>query len=330
MTTPLTNPTVSILIAARNEEQNILNLLNSVSMLNYPENKLEVLIGDDGSTDQTAKLVREFILNKPQIKLYDIQPSTTHLRGKTNALTQLAKIATGDYFFFTDADITLPVNWVENMLTGFRENVGVVVGSTVTSPISLFARCQGIEWLSVLNFMEICGRFNIPTTGMGNNMAVSRKAYEAVGGYDSIPFSIVEDYALYNAIVKKGFGFKHLYKEEVLTFTEPPEDYFRQRKRWVSGGVKSRSPLLIVAFLQALLLPFTFILLTFNQAAGQFLLLTAFCINILLGFVALLNIRLTKWVIYLPIYSIYVIVFWFLQLINFALPGDLIWKGRKY
>jgi cellulose synthase/poly-beta-1,6-N-acetylglucosamine synthase-like glycosyltransferase len=324
------NKRISILIAARNEEQNIENVLISVANLSYPKEQLEVLIGDDNSTDGTANTVAAFIRDKPYMSLISIHESTGELKGKTNVLVQLIKEATGEYFFFTDADITLPIGWVETMLSAFGHNVGVVVGSTTTKPVSVFARCQGIEWLNVLKFMEFCGRFNIPTTGMGNNMAVSRFAYEAIGGYEQIPFSIVEDYALYTTIIEKGFGFKHLYCEEILAFTEPPENYFRQRKRWVTGGVQSRSPLLIAAFAQTLLLPIICALFLTNMIIGQLLLFVSLSLNIIIGFLSLRKIGLTKWAIHLPIYSIYVIVFWFLQLINFMLPGGLNWKDRKY
>lgn len=324
------NTKVTILIAARNEEKNIGNLLKTVAALSYPKEQLQVLIGDDNSTDKTAGIVTDFIREKPYMQLISITETTNDLKGKTNVLVQLIKHAEGNFYFFTDADITLPETWVENMLEGFKENVGVVVGSTTTKPVSLFAICQGIEWLNVLKFIELCGRFNIPTTGMGNNMAVSKIAYEAVGGYEKIPFSIVEDYALYNAIVKENFGFKHLYKQEVLAYTEPPENFFRQRKRWVSGGVQSRSPLLIAAFLQALLFPVICVTLLLNLVAGQFLILVAVCVNMLIGFLSLRKIGFTKWLIYLPVYSVYVIIFWFLQLINYALPGGLNWKGRRY
>ncbi|MFB0947619.1 MAG: glycosyltransferase [Spirosomataceae bacterium] len=321
---------MSVLIAARNEEQNIENVLISVANLSYPKEQLEVLIGDDNSTDGTANIVTSFIRDKPYMRLISIHESTSELKGKTNVLVQLIKQATGEYFFFTDADITLPISWTETMLSAFEQNVGVVVGSTTTKPVSVFARCQGIEWLNVLNFIEFCGRFNIPTTGMGNNMAISRSAYEAVGGYEKIPFSIVEDYALYNAIVEEGFDFRHLYCKEILAFTEPPENYFRQRKRWVTGGVQSRSPLLIAAFAQAFLFPIICTVLLTNLIIGQLLLFVALSLNMLIGFLSLRKIGLTKWAIYLPVYSVYVIIFWFLQLINFMLPGGLNWKDRKY
>lgn len=330
MSVQLPMPRVSILIAARNEEANITDLLQSLTQLNYPQNKLEILVGDDNSTDQTANVVRDFTQELPHIKLFLIEPATTQLRGKANVLAQLAQYATGDFLLFTDADMITPSTWVEEMLEHFEDNVGVVVGSTATIPSSLFARCQGIEWLTVLFFMEFCGKFNIPTTGMGNNMAVSQVAYNAVGGYENIPFSIVEDYALYQAIIKEGFGFKHVFNEEILTHTKPPENYFSQRKRWISGGVKSKSPLIFLAFVQALAFPVFLCLLLFDVHAAFWLFACTFFLNTLLGGVALYKIKFYTWLFYLPAYSVYISVFWFLQLLNFALPGAISWKNRSY
>jgi len=58
-------PRVSILIAARNEERYILHCLRAIERLDYPKEQLEVLVGDDGSTDKTRALVEDFIRDKP-------------------------------------------------------------------------------------------------------------------------------------------------------------------------------------------------------------------------------------------------------------------------
>src|SRR5688500_1606136 len=63
---------VSILIAARNEAENIITCLQSITRLNYPSHLIEVLIGDDNSSDDTAKLVEAFIAGKPNFKLISI------------------------------------------------------------------------------------------------------------------------------------------------------------------------------------------------------------------------------------------------------------------
>ncbi|WP_262489953.1 glycosyltransferase [Hymenobacter sp. AT01-02] len=66
-------PRVSILIAARNEEATIERCLTALSRLNYPPEQLEILIGDDASTDNTAAIVAAFIANKPQFRLLSIR-----------------------------------------------------------------------------------------------------------------------------------------------------------------------------------------------------------------------------------------------------------------
>ncbi|MDP5138923.1 MAG: hypothetical protein NWP83_00465, partial [Spirosomaceae bacterium] len=94
--------------------------------------------------------------------------------------------------------------------------------------------------------------------------------------------------------------------------------------------VQSKSPLLFAAFFQALLLPLICTLAFINLSVGQVAFFAAFFVNLLIGFLSLRKIGLLNWAIYLPFYSVYVIVFWFLQLINFLLPGGLNWKGRNY
>lgn len=323
-------PKISILVAARNEEKNILNLLQSLVNLTYPKNQVEILIGNDDSTDKTEEIVQSFIADKPEFSLYNIPKSSNHLKGKTNVLAFLATHASGNYFFYTDADIQVPTSWINAMLNAFKKNIGVVVGATTTVPSSLFARMQGIEWLCVLKFMETLANFNVKSTGMGNNMAVTAEAYQAVGGYNNLPFSIVEDFALYQAIIKKGFGFGHVYSTKVLAFTQPPENYFQQRKRWVSGAVNSRTFLLILALIQALLLPFFISQFFINKEITSYLFLIYFTITLYIGSVALLKMKLKKWLVYLPIYAVFSLFSSFLQLINYLLPTKLSWKSRNY
>ena len=98
-------PNISILVAARNEASNILDLLVSVENLNYPKEKIAILIGDDASNDETATIIQNYIADKPHYQLFEIVEKRAGLLGKTNVLAQLAAKAKGDYFFITDADI---------------------------------------------------------------------------------------------------------------------------------------------------------------------------------------------------------------------------------
>ena len=75
-------PQISILIAARNEEATILDCLQAITQLDYPSDAVEVLIGDDQSTDRTGSFVADFIADKPNFQLVSITYTQAGLRGK--------------------------------------------------------------------------------------------------------------------------------------------------------------------------------------------------------------------------------------------------------
>lgn len=322
---------VSVLIAARNEEDNILDLLNSIERLSYPKDCLQILIGNDNSTDKTESIIRNFITENPHYQLVNIHNQITDLKGKANVLAQLAHHAKGDYYLYTDADIELPPDWVQTMLKYFEGNsVGVVTGVTIVKGNTWFEACQALEWLSALYIIKRLADYKIPATGMGNNMAVSAEAYWAVGGYEKIGFSIVEDYAIFKAIIDKGFEFRQIFEPSILAYTKPPKNYFEQRKRWVTGGIESKSVLIIFALIQAFALPILLIISIFNWKIA----LGIFGLNFVLNFVGCLKIlpkmRLMRLFKYVPVYTVYMYVFWFLQFINYLLPTKIVWKERQY
>lgn len=322
-------PKVSVLVAARNEKDNIADLLFSFEQLSYPKDKLQILIGDDDSTDATAEIIGRFKAENTYIQYIKIEKQIADLKGKANVLAQLADLATGELFFFTDADIEVPKNWIEAFLAE-RKNEGVIVGLTLVKNKNWFEASQAIEWLFTLKLMKTLSDFKIQSTGMGNNMMVSAEAYWAVGGYEKIGFSIVEDYAIYKAIIDKGFAFKQLFKPEAMTRTKPPKKYFEQRKRWVAGGFSTGSILIFPALIQGFLLPILLIISLYSWK----IFLSVFILNLLANFFVggrifkvLNQNQLLK---YIPAYTMYMYVFWFLQLIAYILPTKLVWKGREY
>jgi glycosyltransferase involved in cell wall biosynthesis len=324
-------PTVSILIAARNEEGNILDLLKSLEKLTYPKENLQILIGNDGSTDRTEAIIKAFIADKSNrqtahYQLVNIEKTLAGLKGKANVLAQLAHHATGKYFFFTDADVEVPRHWIEEM----PKINGVVTGITLVKNSNWFEACQAIEWFFALYLMKRMTDYKIPSTGMGNNMMVSAEAYWAVGGYEKIGFSIVEDYALYKVIVDAKFEFRQEFKPSLMTITKPPPNYFEQRKRWVTGGIASKSILIIPAFVQGLALSILLIISLLSWKISLLVLLINLLINFFYGYSIFKKVNQSRLLKYIPAYTIYMYVFWFLQLVTYFLPTKLVWKGRRY
>ncbi len=324
-------PKISVLVPARNEEAHLPVLLKSLTGLTWPKEKTEILLGNDHSDDRTGELMEEFARDRPEVKVIHLRGEEgAPLTGKTRVLDQLAARADGEYLFFTDADIELPPDWISGMLAGFRPDTGVVVGATGYRRNPLAAALQGIEWLMALSIFKIAADRGFPSTGLGNNMAVSRKAYDAVGGYRTIGFSIVEDYFLYKKVIEAGFGFRHLLSPEILAFTVPPPRYFEQRRRWIKGAMENAPAAMAGGILQALCIPLLFLLAFIHPAipAVTIAVLVLIYGGLIVYFQRRLRIR--GYLRYLPLFSIYISTAWLMQFIYYLASRETLWKGRKY
>lgn len=333
VTTTVDIPFVSILVAVRNEEKTITECLSAFLKLTYPAEHFEVLIGNDQSTDQTRAIVSEFITDQPNYRLVDITTSVADLRGKANVLAQLAKQAKGTLFFFTDADTQVPPNWLLDMSCRLTDNVGIVTGVTLPDGVGLFAKLQGIDWLYNLTLTHLLGFLGIPVTAMGNNMAVTRKAYEAVGGYETLPFSIVEDYTLFQAIVANGNKFANLLSERVLARTEPVKsmtDFLQQRKRWMRGASALPTWMVTVLYVQYLVGPLLLLVSLISLPLAIAVYIIKLLIQTMVLSFGLSRLNQTKLWPYALFFEVYQLIIGPLSVAFYVLPIKIEWKGRRY
>jgi cellulose synthase/poly-beta-1,6-N-acetylglucosamine synthase-like glycosyltransferase len=324
---------VSILIAARNEEANILPCLEAVAGLDWPAGDLEVWIGNDQSEDATAALVAGFIRDKPHFHLLDVTTRVGDARGKSNVLAQLAARATGDYLFFTDADVRVPPTWIRSMLAARERHVGIVNGVTLVAGESLPARLQAVEWTYAISLMRRFARRKIPITAMGNNMMTTREAYRSTGGYERLPFSITEDYQLFRHILAKGFGFRQAFDPGVLAFTAPAESLrhlLQQRKRWMTGAMQLPWYQRMFVFAEALLVPAVVALCFYSPllALGVFALRATLIVGEVHGALRAIGQqgRFRDVWPYLPYHFLVVTA----NVLYYLLPVPVVWKGRRY
>ncbi|GHA56601.1 glycosyltransferase [Pontibacter akesuensis] len=328
-------PPVSILIAARNEEHTVLRCLQALEQLNYPKDKIEVLIGDDASTDNTRAVIDAFISDKPNHTCITITHTLGKAKGKANVLAHLAKLATTNYFFYTDADIAVPPQWIETMLAGLEnEKIGVVTGITTTAGKGFFAKLLALDWLYALGLIQVVSDLNLRVTTMGNNMLLRRRAYEEVGGYEGIDFSITEDIAIFNQVLKRGWGFRNIYSKEVLALSTPPENlksYLDQRRRWMRGSMHLPFYMAIIFILHSAYYP---VLLPFFAYTSVGVMLAIFTFKLVLQSlflrICLRRVgRTTAWWMY-PLFELYLVVSSIILIVYFFLPIKTNWKGRKY
>ncbi|MBG8554959.1 glycosyltransferase [Hymenobacter guriensis] len=328
-------PRVSILLAARNEEAALERCLLAIRALEYPSQLVEVLLGDDASTDQTAALAQAMMQDYPgSFRLIPITDTMGEARGKANVLAHLARAATTDVFCITDADIAVPPRWLQGLLSRRQGTVGIVTGITVVDGPRLFDQFQGLDWLVSLSLVQVVSDWGRPVTAMGNNMLVTRAAYEATGGYEVLPFSVTEDYALFRAVLDRGFTSRNIFAPEVLAESLPTATFgqlLHQRRRWLRGVEALPWRLQVALTVYAGIYP-ALLLLGFavDPVAALAVLAAKMVAQGVLATLAFYRVGLRPPLRLLPLFEFYTVGLT-LGLVAFRLlPLGFTWKGRRY
>lgn len=193
-------PLVSVLVPARNEERNIARCLRSLLAQDYP--RLEVLVLDDASEDETARIVKELACQDDRLRLLQGQPLPPNWHGKAYACYQLARAARGHWLLFTDADtehapqaVSATVYMAQqegaDLLSVFPELIAGSWGERLMLPIIPFALLAGLP----LAFVH---RRRAPraAVALGPFMLFSRRGYWRCGGHAAVRANIVDDLGL--------------------------------------------------------------------------------------------------------------------------------------
>ena len=333
------HPFVSVCIAARNEEDNIERCLLAFLQQDYPLDKIQLLVGDDDSSDETARVVLKFQSEYPelQLSLISIKHTLEGLKGKTNVLAQLFQRAKGEWYFITDADISVSNTWITGMLTVAKEeSAEAVSGSTFVESNTVFGRFQGLEWMEAFGLLHTADYYKIPVTAVGNNMVVKKSAYDAVGGYENIPFSVTEDLALYLALQKKGLKHKQVLNSQVIAWTQPITSFMtflKQRKRWLKGVEKTPFISKLYMMIHALVGAFSLGVYIYNAYWGLYLILLSLAVHVLrIGIISMkTNIKFrAHWLFYILLIDWYQLFCSICILIYYLLPVKVEWKKRLY
>lgn len=236
-------PSISVIVAARNEKDNIVECMTSLDKLQYPAEKIEIILVNDHSTDETGKMMKEFISDKGRFKYLEPDTEIGSLKGKTNALANAIKVAGGEVILTTDADCAVSSTWAMELASYYKPNVAMVCGYTNQVDETTFGGMQSNDFLYLL--MVAGGVMNLgkPMSCIGNNMSYRKSVYEEIGGYEALPFSVTEDFNLLMAMhnLKK---YKIIYpmSPEGMVTSKPCPNWkalYRQKKRWGVGGLKS-------------------------------------------------------------------------------------------
>ena len=327
-------PRISIWIAARNEETNIELCLRAIQAMDYPADAIQILVGNDQSTDRTSEIVQSLANADPRIQLIEIEDRQDGLKAKARVMAQIDEHAHGDFYLITDADVCVAPSWAKGLLQSFKPETGVVSGTTVVSGQDANAGLQGLDWCYFMGMLNTISYSGVPATAVGNNMAIRKEAYWQTGGYRSIQFSITEDYKLYSEVCQYGWKWDNIMQPEVLATSTEIKGFIpllHQRKRWLSGGRE---------------LPWYWWVLFGVFAAFYFALPSL----LVMGFTPALLFWFSKWslqswqiqrihsllglskpnLIYLLAYEPYLWIVTLSTAIFFVLPVKTNWKSRRY
>jgi poly-beta-1,6-N-acetyl-D-glucosamine synthase len=237
---------VSVVVAIRNEEKSLPDLINTLSRQSYPFSKFEIILVDDHSTDQSRSIVSVLQLEYPTLDITLIQSTGT---GKKNALTEGIRLAKGEIILTTDADCLLPPAWIEGMLKSFRSNSNLVVGMVkIKSDDTFFDSLQFLEFASVMGSGISFLGWGIPVMCNGASLAFRKRAFQDVSGYEgNFHISSGDDEFLLRKIEKKFPGtIEVISQADCVVRTHPIKslaEFFQQRIRW-AGKWKANDSML--------------------------------------------------------------------------------------
>lgn len=233
---------VSIVVAARNEEQNISTLLNSLSLQVFPISLFEIIIVDDFSEDKTVAIVEYFILNHPSlnVKLFQLKNLNPQLKNKKAAISEAIKKATGELIITTDADCTMSSKWLATLVSYYeKHHPKLMVGPVMLEGNSILESLQTVEFLSLMAITGASIKMNKPLMCNGANLAYPKSAYAAVNGFDgNEAVASGDDTFLMFKIFKKYNGGIHFVKSpQAIVKTGAQKTIIaliNQRVRWAS------------------------------------------------------------------------------------------------
>ena len=252
---------ISVIIPARNEEDNIVKLLSSLEKQTYPSHLFEVIVVDDHSTDNTAAAVNGYSF----AKLIRLEFDNINSYKKKAIETGIAA-ATGDLIVTTDADCIVQSNWLKT-IASFKEKTNTVF---IAAPVVLENESNLLQTFQTLDFLvlqvitaaSVQKRFHNMCNGA--NLAYEREAFFEVNGFTGIDHIASGDDMLLMQKIAERFPGKvsYLLSKDVIVTTRAAKtwkEFFSQRIRWASkatdyNDIKIFSTLFLVYFFNCALL----------------------------------------------------------------------------
>ncbi len=230
-------PIFSIVVPVKNEENVIDRLLTSLSKLNYPASKREVIIIEDGSTDKTLDICRNYVKEHANMKILQ-KPFSN---GKPSALNYGLKHAKGDIIAVFDADNVPDANALMAVLEYFEDpTVAAVQGKTMSlnskeNMLTQFISYEEAVWCEA--YLRGKDALNLFVHLKGSCQFIRRDVLEKLEGFDEAVLS--EDMEISARLLENDYKIR--YASDVFAWQESPSNLrtlFKQRTRWFRGTME--------------------------------------------------------------------------------------------
>ena len=334
---------ISVIVAIRNGENSLPNLIKDLSRQKY-NGEIEFILVDDESKDNTKRIIKNFIINDKRFRYQTSLNGSNELRLKKRALDAGIKIAKFEWLLFTDVDCRISPSWIENMSSYFcNENDYIIGNSEVNSNKSLVSIFQSIDYFLLMMSARGAANLNHAWACTGQNHAYRKSLYKKIGGFYKIRKNLQGDDSLFLNICKKWGNIK-------ITFADFRECHVKarvenkwlnllsQRTRWAGDILIMRKYnaeffIIMLSYFFLHLGIILLLLITFFNKHFQGVLITIliikFCIEFLLYIVGRLQyfkkIDFAKFFIWYLLHIPYIV----LMGISSFYANNLSWRGRK-
>jgi cellulose synthase/poly-beta-1,6-N-acetylglucosamine synthase-like glycosyltransferase len=329
--------TFSIVVPFRNEEAVFLNLLQSISKLNYPQNLFEIIVIDDASDDLSVTIFEKWQTENTEISSRILQNKRTSNSPKKDAITTAVAYVKTEWIITTDADCVVPQNWLHIFDDLIQNNDYEMVAA----PVSIKNTKGFLNFFQFVDLLSLQGAtigsfgINKPFMCNGANFGYTKKLFLALNGFDGNDKMASGDDVFLLQKAVKNFSEKVAYlKHSGAIVTTNPEiswsKLFQQRIRWASktGSYNSffSKNLAVVVLLVNFLLVGLLVFGIWNLYIVIFLL--KFCFDFILLFKTNNFIENRKF--FFPLLSSLLYPFFSSFVGIYSLFGKFDWKGRSY
>jgi len=231
-------PFISIIIPAYNEEVAIESTIKSVLNLNYPKDKLEVIVVNDGSVDNTQKVVERFIKRNKNNKVKLINQEN---QGKAKSLNNALNVVNGEFFACLDADSFVQRDTLKKMILTYhkyndKDLVIVTPAMKIKKPKNLVQKLQRVEYFVMMFVARLMSSIDCIYVAPGPFSLYKTQVIRDLGGFDE--HNLTEDQEIAYRVQKNHYRIKQCYNAYV--YTGAPKSIptlYKQRNRWFKGGL---------------------------------------------------------------------------------------------